>query len=102
MKLKQRVLEVAEGRHRSIGESEDAGNAICRAGREREELCEGYGADEPVPWRSPSPAVMFQGNGANIVYIDWENDLLVVVRWIRGAALNEFLGKVIGALAAGK
>jgi CubicO group peptidase (beta-lactamase class C family) len=55
----------------------------------------------PLP-AAPSSAVMFQGNGANIVYIDWENDLLVVVRWIRGAALYEFLGKVIGALAAGQ
>ena len=55
----------------------------------------------PLPVAPPS-AVMFQGNGANIVYIDWDNDLVVVVRWIRGAALFEFLGKVIGALAAGK
>jgi hypothetical protein len=54
----------------------------------------------PLPV-APSSAVMFQGNGANIVYIDRENDLLVVVRWIRGAALNEFLGKVLGAMAAG-
>lgn len=55
----------------------------------------------PLPAAPPS-AVMFQGNGANIVYIDWENDLLIVVRWIPGAALYEFLGKVIGALVTGK
>jgi hypothetical protein len=37
--------------------------------------------------------VRFVGNGANIVYIDWDNDLVIVVRWIKDeAALNEFLG----------
>ena len=45
----------------------------------------------------------FVGNGANIVYIDWDNDLVIVVRWIKDeAALNEFLGRVIGAMGAGK
>ena len=42
----------------------------------------------------------FSGDGPNIIYIDWENDLVVVVRWMRNHALNEFLGKVIGALRA--
>ena len=42
----------------------------------------------------------FVGNGQNIIYIDWQNDLVVVVRWIGDdAMLNEFLGKVIGAIA---
>ena len=51
---------------------------------------------------APASAVRFVGNGANIIYIDWENDLVVVVRWIRDeAALNEFLGRVIGALKGG-
>lgn len=51
----------------------------------------------PLPM-APATAVMFQGNGANIVYIDWENDLVVVVRWIRGQALPEFFAKVYGAM----
>jgi hypothetical protein len=46
--------------------------------------------------------VVFQGNGANIVYIDGQNDLLIVVRWIRGAALNEFFEKALGALTPAK
>ncbi len=56
------------------------------------------------PGRASLPAVgestvTFRGNGQNIVFIDWERDLVVVVRWIRGGnALNEFLGKVVGAL----
>ena len=47
----------------------------------------------------PESSVMFVGNGQNIIYIDWENDLVVVTRWIRGgSALNDFLGKVLGAV----
>ena len=53
---------------------------------------------KPLP-SVPATAVTFQGNGANIVYIDWEHDLVVVVRWIRGGrTLDEFLGKVLGAI----
>lgn len=52
----------------------------------------------PLP-AAPESSVTFRGNGQNIVYVDWENDLVVVVRWIRGGpALNDFLGKVLGAV----
>jgi len=31
--------------------------------------------------------------------MDWENDLVVVVRWIKGGnALDQFLGKVLAAV----
>ena len=55
----------------------------------------------------PESTVTFRGNGQNIVYLDWENDLVVVVRWIKGgrangattgSALDDFLGKVVGAI----
>jgi CubicO group peptidase (beta-lactamase class C family) len=49
---------------------------------------------------APESSVTFRGNGQNIVYIDWENDLVVVVRWIRGDALDEFIGKVLAAVRA--
>jgi CubicO group peptidase (beta-lactamase class C family) len=53
---------------------------------------------KPLP-AVPESSVTFRGNGANVIYIDWENDLLVVVRWIRGGeALNEFLKGVLGAI----
>jgi hypothetical protein len=43
--------------------------------------------------------VVFAGNGQNIIYIDWEHDLVVVTRWIRGgSALNDFLGKVLASI----
>lgn len=49
---------------------------------------------------APATSVMFTGNGRNIVYVDWENDLVVVVRWIaNGEPLNAFIGRVLGALA---
>jgi CubicO group peptidase (beta-lactamase class C family) len=48
---------------------------------------------------APETSVTFRGNGQNIIYIDWDNDLVVVTRWIRGGgALNEFLGKVLAAV----
>jgi CubicO group peptidase (beta-lactamase class C family) len=48
---------------------------------------------------APASSVTFRGNGANIIYIDWEHDLVVVVRWIRGGpALNELIGKILGAV----
>jgi CubicO group peptidase (beta-lactamase class C family) len=48
---------------------------------------------------APESAVYFEGNGANVVYIDWENDVVAVVRWISGSgALNEFVGKILASL----
>jgi CubicO group peptidase (beta-lactamase class C family) len=47
---------------------------------------------------APASAVSFEGNGSNIIYIDRDNDLVVVVRWIRGAAMNDFIGQVLGAI----
>ncbi len=53
---------------------------------------------KPLP-AAPASSVTFRGNGQNIIYIDWENDLVVVTRWIRGGpALNDVLGKVLGSI----
>ena len=53
---------------------------------------------KPLP-ATPASSVTFRGAGTNIVYVDWEHDLVVVVRWIKNdEALNEFLGRVIAAL----
>jgi len=52
----------------------------------------------PLP-SAPASSITFQGNGLNIVYVDWEHDLVAVVRWIDGNQnLDQFLGKVIGAI----
>jgi CubicO group peptidase (beta-lactamase class C family) len=50
----------------------------------------------PVP-SAPRSAVTFQGNGANVIYIDWENDLVVVVRWLSGS-LDGFFSRVLAAI----
>jgi CubicO group peptidase (beta-lactamase class C family) len=47
---------------------------------------------------APATAVTFEGNGSNIIYIDRDNDLVVVVRWIQGRAFNEFIGQVLQSL----
>ena len=52
---------------------------------------------KPLP-ATPASSVTFRGNGANIIYLDWENDVVVVVRWITNGALDEFLGRVLGAI----
>jgi CubicO group peptidase (beta-lactamase class C family) len=47
---------------------------------------------------APASAVSFEGNGSNIIYIDRENDLVVVVRWIQGRAFNQFIGLILDSL----
>jgi CubicO group peptidase (beta-lactamase class C family) len=58
------------------------------------------GTSGPLPFPStPRSSVTFQGNGVNAVYIDWDNDLLAVVRWIdSNRSLDQFLGQVIAAM----
>ena len=48
---------------------------------------------------APESAVYFEGNGANVIYIDWDNDIVAVVRWIKStAAMNEFVAKMLASL----
>lgn len=47
---------------------------------------------------APARSATFRGNGANIIYLDWENDLVIVMRWIQsGAPTNEFVKQVLAA-----
>jgi CubicO group peptidase (beta-lactamase class C family) len=52
---------------------------------------------KPLP-SAPESSVRFLGNGNNVIYIDWENDLVVVVRWIRGNAIDTFVAKILAAI----
>jgi CubicO group peptidase (beta-lactamase class C family) len=55
---------------------------------------------KPLP-NAPETAVYFLGNGNNIIYIDWENDIVCVARWLNSTrSLNEIVGKVIAATHA--
>jgi CubicO group peptidase (beta-lactamase class C family) len=56
---------------------------------------------KPFP-NAPATVVTFQGNGSNIIYIDWDNDLVIVVRWIQQRAFNEFIGQVLAAFSSSK
>lgn len=51
----------------------------------------------PLP-SAPADAVTFRGAGANIVYVDRANDLVIVLRWIDGGHLDEVIGGFLGAL----
>jgi hypothetical protein len=51
---------------------------------------------KPLP-AAPASAVRFVGNGNNVIYIDWENDLVIVTRWARD--VNEIVGRTIASLA---
>ncbi len=51
---------------------------------------------------APATAITFQGAGRNIIYIDKDNDLLMVARWIgNGDELDQLVGKVLQALPSG-
>jgi CubicO group peptidase (beta-lactamase class C family) len=39
--------------------------------------------------------VSFNGNGPNMIYIDWEHDLVIVTRWLGGG--NAFVNAVVAA-----
>ena len=53
---------------------------------------------KPLP-AAPATVVRFVGNGSNIVYIDWDNDIVAVFRWIRNdRALNEVVAKMYASL----
>jgi CubicO group peptidase (beta-lactamase class C family) len=47
---------------------------------------------------APESAVTFRGNGQNVIYLDGENDLVIVIRWIvDDAALDGFIQRVLAA-----
>lgn len=50
---------------------------------------------------APASAFMHLGNGTNMIYVDPENDLVVVARWIRRDALDGLVQRVLAAKVAG-
>ncbi len=46
---------------------------------------------------APSSAFMHLGNGTNMIYVDPENDLVIVARWIRRDALDGLVQRVIAS-----
>ncbi len=54
--------------------------------------------DKKLYPNAPAAAFVHVGNGTNIIYVDPENDIVVVARWIENNKINEFLGKLSAAL----
>ena len=53
---------------------------------------------KPLP-SAPETSVTFRGNGQNIVYIDWDHDIVAVIRWIGTTKqLDEVIGKIEAAV----
>jgi CubicO group peptidase (beta-lactamase class C family) len=49
---------------------------------------------------APASAFVHVGNGTNIIYIDPENDIVIVARWIENGKINEFIEKVTASIVA--
>ncbi len=54
--------------------------------------------DKKLYSNAPASAIIHTGNGTNIIYVDTENDLVVVVRWIENNKINDFLGKLLASI----
>lgn len=53
--------------------------------------------DKKLYASAPATAFAHIGAGSNIVYVDTENDLIIVARWIEGNAMNGLIEKVLKA-----
>ncbi len=51
---------------------------------------------------APASAYAHIGNGTNAIYVDQENDLVAVVRWIDDKSMDGFLQRLLSALPAKK
>jgi CubicO group peptidase (beta-lactamase class C family) len=49
---------------------------------------------------APASAFAHMGNGTNMVYVDPENDLVIVARWIEQKAIDGFIQRVLASLSA--
>lgn len=48
---------------------------------------------------APVGDVFFLGAGSNVIWLCPSKDMVVVVRWIDGGKVDEFVGKVLAAFA---
>ncbi len=47
---------------------------------------------------APTTAYTHRGAGNNIIYVDRENDLVLVMRWVQGGAVNPFITAVLESM----
>lgn len=55
--------------------------------------------DKKMYAAAPASAFVHVGNGTNIIYIDPDNDIVIVARWIENGKINEFIEKVTASVA---
>ena len=48
----------------------------------------------------PASAFAHVGNGTNVIYVDPENDLVVVARWIENGAVDGFISRMLASISA--
>jgi CubicO group peptidase (beta-lactamase class C family) len=48
---------------------------------------------------APAAAFAHVGNGTNVIYVDPENDLVVVARWIENGAVDGLIGRVLSSIS---
>ncbi|WP_317043502.1 hypothetical protein [Niastella vici] len=53
--------------------------------------------DKKLYPHAPATAFAHIGAGSNIVYVDPENDLIIVARWIEGNAMDGMIERVLKA-----
>jgi CubicO group peptidase (beta-lactamase class C family) len=54
--------------------------------------------DKKLYANAPASAFVHVGNGTNIIYIDPDNDLVIVARWIENSKIDAFLAKVTASV----
>ena len=55
--------------------------------------------DKKYAANAPTSAFFHVGNGTNLIYVDPENDIVAVVRWIdSNQSVNGFVGRLLGAI----
>lgn len=50
--------------------------------------------DKKLYPNAPAAAFAHVGNGTNLIYVDPENDLVIVARWIENNKIDEFIAKI--------
>ena len=55
--------------------------------------------DQQLLPSAPASAFYHSGAGVNRVYVDQEHDLVVVLRWIKGSAMDSIIGKILDSIA---
>ena len=54
--------------------------------------------DKKLYASAPPTAFAHVGNGTNVIYVDPENDLVIVLRWIENAAIDGFIQRINASL----